>query len=185
MSLRRQLLITGLLLVRMAPAVAQTTPPKDKESARPPQVRTYTTVTVVDDPSKAPRLPTQKTPPSPQPPVPSSAKEQFRAITPAQLREGLGTPTQGDKGEVKAPAPVAAPTAERRNLELLRQDLRATARELRDSGKRSPLRELHLPTGPSPQPARPSPVPNHGANPRLEQRPLPPPRVLDRLNREK
>jgi hypothetical protein len=182
MSLRGQLLITGLLLLRMAPAVAQTTPPKDKESVRPPQVRTYTTVTVVDDPSKAPRLPTQKQQPSPQPPVPSSAKEQFRATTPAQLREGLGTPNHDVKSETKAPAPLTAPTTERRNLESLRQDLRATARELRDAGRRAPLRELNPPTGPNPQPPRPSP--NREADPRLEQRTLPPPRLPERLNRE-
>ena len=44
----------------VAAASAQTAQPKDKEPSRPPQVRTYSTVTVVDDPSKAPRLPTQK-----------------------------------------------------------------------------------------------------------------------------
>ena len=162
MKVRQSLLALCLLTLTIDKALAQApgtptptdTPPATptgKDGSRPPQVRTYSTVTVVDDPAKAPRLPTQKgATGQPQPANPPTPKEPLRTLTPTQLREGI---VPAGRSEERDPRP-APPPGERRNLEALRQDLRATAKELREASKREPA---HPPNTPmlQPPPRRP------------------------------
>ena len=94
MKVRQSLLALCLLTLTIDKALAQApgtptptdTPPATptgKDGSRPPQVRTYSTVTVVDDPAKAPRLPTQKgATGQPQPVNPPTPKEPLRTRTP-------------------------------------------------------------------------------------------------------
>lgn len=94
---------------RDAPAAGQ------PGEARPPQVRTYSSVTVVDDPKQAPPLPTgRKEPPAPATPRPPA--EPRRDESPASsLKDDRPTPGARRAEELKEL---------RRDLRELRQDLR-------------------------------------------------------------
>lgn len=144
MSARLSIYFVGLFLFATSKSLAQSPPAKDKDALKPPQVRTYSTVTVVDDPAKAPRLPTkgQVSPPT-RPaelrdvsPRTIEPKEEARPAQPPQLREGQPVrPGAEAKESGQEPARRSDP-ADRRSLESIRQELRATAKELRESGKR-------------------------------------------------
>ncbi len=124
---------------RDAPAAGQ------PGEARPPQVRTYSSVTVVDDPKQAPPLPTgRKEPPAPATPRPPA--EPRRDESPASsLKDDRPTPGARRAEELKEL---------RRDLRELRQELREQrgARDDHDpparlrapadpEGKKHPLRE--------------------------------------------
>lgn len=106
-------------------------PPRRPESApaaspggRPPQVRTYSSVTVVDDPKQAPPLPGgRKEPPAAT--VPRPPTEPRRDEPPAGAPQATPTPKATDE----RPAP-----GERRASELreLRRDLRELRQEVRE-----------------------------------------------------
>lgn len=148
MKTRHRLLAVQLIALLTSLAEAQTPPAKDKESSRPPQVRTYSTVTMVDDPAKVPRLPTQKGGPSTPTPRPTEAKEPVRPATPA------------------TPQPAVS---ERRNLDAVRQDLRATAKEMRNASKHQPGRDTAAPAVPVPK--HPAQDLKHPPRPQLDKLP--------------
>lgn len=175
-----RILAVGLLVLVTSHAEAQPTPAKDKEGNRPPQVRTYSTVTVVDDPAKAPRLPTQKGGPSAPTPRPPDSKEPIRPTTPAQLREGIGPPPHTEVRDGKPLQPTPPVVREPRNLDAVRQDLRATAKELREAGKREPNRG----TAPPPVlvPNQPFQKSNNSPRPQLDK--MPRTLLRDRIGRD-
>lgn len=143
MSARFSVCSVGLLLFLTSESLAQSEPAKDKEPLKPPQVRTYSTVTVVDDPAKAPRLPTKAPVSPPNRPaelrdaVPKAVepKEDARPAHPSQLRENQPARPQADTKE-SGPEPARRDPTDRRSLESIRQELRATVKELRETGKR-------------------------------------------------
>lgn len=175
-----RILAVGLLVLITSRAEAQTTPAKDKEASRPPQVRTYSTVTVVDDPAKAPRLPTQKSGPSTPTPRPPETKEPARPVTPAQAREGLGPTPTAEVREGKPVQPTPPIVREHRNLDAVRQDLRATAKELREASKREPIRDTAAPVSP----AQNQPLQKSNNRPRLQVDKMPRPILRDHTARE-
>ncbi|HNI60720.1 MAG TPA: hypothetical protein PKW11_12310 [Pseudomonadota bacterium] len=144
----------------VAAASAQTAQPKDKEPSRPPQVRTYSTVTVVDDPAKAPRLPTQKQAPQPAKETPTAAKDAQTPVPSAkepasQPKELVPASRSDSKSAMKDVA-----SADRKNIDLLRQDLRSTAKELRESQKRDTIRDPGIGATPAPKRAAPDQTPS-------------------------
>ena len=154
MSARLFVSSVGLMLCLTSAALAQSSPAKDKEATKPPQVRTYSTVTVVDDPAKAPRLPTKGPVNPPTRPAelrePTNRqvepKDDVRPTNPGQLREGLPGQARTEAKEHRPDLTQATEQAERRIREAIRQELRATAKELRDNGKRD--ESLKAPTEP-------------------------------------
>ncbi|MFO0574614.1 MAG: hypothetical protein U1A78_11480 [Polyangia bacterium] len=114
---------------------------KDRAAAaKRPQVRTYSTVTVLDDPAKAPPLPT--------------VRRELPAREPAGPAEPRIRPPAGDRPEA-APGPARddKPTAsevtrERAALRELREQLRSERRELH--ARPEPARADDRPTAPPP-----------------------------------
>ena len=139
MSRFSALLPLGGALLWTTTAAAQTAQPKDKEPTRPPQVRTYSTVTVVEDPAKAPRLPTQKTAsPAPKDTGPPTHKD---ALPPKDAPQAKDTAAaaKDTASQLRAEAkhePNGKSPVEPANREALRQELRSTARALRETAKR-------------------------------------------------
>ncbi len=137
------LLPLGGAILWATTASAQTAQPKDKELGRPPQVRTYSTVTVVDDPAKAPRLPTQKTasPITRETPQPTSKDAPQLKDAPQPREPGAGAKETAAQLRSDAKAGSDGKSADRQRVEALRQDLRTTARELRETAKRDVVPE--------------------------------------------
>lgn len=61
----------------------------DEKIKKPPQVRTYTSVTVVSDPSQAPPLPSRGSPQRPESPRPDAVREPPRGDTVRELRNEI------------------------------------------------------------------------------------------------
>ena len=95
---------------------------KDRDgAAKKPQVRTYSSVTVVDDPRKVPPLPT--------------LKREGDAARPSELKRELAAPERaGASGAASGERPGQAEVRGSDRARELRSEIKAARRELRDEG---------------------------------------------------
>ncbi len=95
---------------------------KDRDgAAKKPQVRTYSSVTVVDDPRKVPPLPT--------------LKREGDAARPSELKRELAAPERaGASGAASGERPGQAEARGSDRARELRSEIKAARRELRDEG---------------------------------------------------
>ena len=95
---------------------------KDRDgAAKKPQVRTYSSVTVVDDPRKVPPLPT--------------LKREGDAARPNELKRELAAPERaGASGAASGERPGQAEVRGSDRARELRSEIKAARRELRDEG---------------------------------------------------
>lgn len=95
---------------------------KDRDgAAKKPQVRTYSSVTVVDDPRKVPPLPT--------------LKREGDAARPSELKRELAVPERaGASGAASGERPGQAEVRGSDRARELRSEIKAARRELRDEG---------------------------------------------------
>lgn len=95
---------------------------KDRDgAAKKPQVRTYSSVTVVDDPRKVPPLPT--------------LKREGDAARPSELKRELAAPERaGASGAASGERPSQAEVRGSDRARELRSEIKAARRELRDEG---------------------------------------------------
>jgi hypothetical protein len=95
---------------------------KDRDgAAKKPQVRTYSSVTVVDDPRKVPPLPT--------------LKREGDAARPSELKRELAAPERGGaSGAASGERPGQAEARGSDRARELRSEIKAARRELRDEG---------------------------------------------------
>lgn len=95
---------------------------KDRDgAAKKPQVRTYSSVTVVDDPRKVPPLPT--------------LKREGDAARPSELKRELAAPERaGTSGAASGERPGQAEARGSDRARELRSEIKAARRELRDEG---------------------------------------------------
>ena len=95
---------------------------KDRDgAAKKPQVRTYSSVTVVDDPRKVPPLPT--------------LKREGDAARPNELKRELAAPERaGASGAASGERPGQAEARGSDRARELRSEIKAARRELRDEG---------------------------------------------------
>jgi len=95
---------------------------KDRDgAAKKPQVRTYSSVTVVDDPRKVPPLPT--------------LKREGDAARPSELKRELAAPERaGASGAASGERPGPAEVRGSDRARELRSEIKAARRELRDEG---------------------------------------------------
>jgi type IV secretory pathway VirB10-like protein len=148
----RNMLCAGGLLACLAPSLLHAQEKTDKKDpARPPQVRTYTSVRVVDDPTKAPRLPSQRNPSSAHPQEQPKRSERPAGQPSEQPAAQKLDSIAQEKSQLRE---NNSPKVDRRELLDLRRDLR---RDLRDTAKE--LRKADVRKAGKEQAADPQPRP--------------------------
>lgn len=176
--MRSLALALGGLLLFVHAASAQTTPAppaeppsaaeaKEKDKgARRPQVRTYSTVTVIDDPAKAPPLP-----------IPRREAEPPREVRRPNEASGAGEPSREERRGATGANDAAK---ERAAVRELRDHLRSERAERRDQPDKRPEADRPAPRAPEAR-AKDRPDPRERQNERAQRRE----RAIERLRLRK